>query len=223
MKKITLLIAVLAMVAVAALAADEGIVGKKGQTLPVQDLPAQPAGGGTRADVEYNTAGAIDAPATTGGSWDGWGSYFITNWFNNTGQDVTLVEFGWPCGGPGPVDWVVWITEGLPGAPGTETFSGQFTPASGDPDEFPPSTYSYVDVSASGVMIPADATFYFGYENPGIGGQVDFNGVDTWAWWEGAWDPDSGWSRTAVLQFKGNYGGIATDQMTYSQVKTLFN
>ena len=117
----------------------------------------------------------LDAPATTGGSDTGWGTHFIAAWANLTGQDVYIAEFGWPCGGAGPVDWVVWVTDGsLPGAPGSQNFSGQWTPASGDSDTNPPATYSYIDVSDAGVVVPADQVMYFGYENPGIGGQVDF-------------------------------------------------
>ncbi len=222
MKKLMFLLAVVALASLS-LAADEGVVGKKGQTLPYVDQPAAPAGG-TRADIEYNTTGTIDEPATAGGSNDGWGSHFIAAWANLTGQDVYVVEFGWPCGGPGPVDWVVWLTDGgLPGAPGTQTYTGQFTPTSSDPDELPPSQYSYIDVSTAGVVVPPDMVMYFGYENPGIGGQITFNGTDTWAWYEGAWDPDQGWSRTAVLQFKGNYDTVATEPTSLSRVKALFD
>jgi hypothetical protein len=221
MKKLLTFTAILTLIATGALAAD-GICGKKGQTLPVQDNPAQ-AGSSTRADVEWSTTGAMDTPATLGGSADGWGTYFITAWTNDTGQDVSLLEFGWPCGGPGPVDWVVWITESLPGPPGSETFSGQWTPASSDPDELPPSIYSYVDVSGADIMVPAGATFYFGYQNPGIGGQIDANGTATWAWYLGAWDPDDAWGRTAVLQFKGTFGGVAVQSTTLSEIRTLFD
>ena len=221
MKKLLTIIGILALMASGVLAAD-GVCGKEGQTLPVQDNPAQ-GNSGTRADVEWNTTGTIDGPATTGGSADGWGPYFITAWTNDTGQDVSIIEFGWPCGGPGPVDWYVWISETLPGPVGTETFNGQWTPASSDPDEFPPSTYSYIDVTAADIMIPTGATFYFGYENPGIGGQITANGVDTWAWYNGAWDPDASWGRTAVLQFKGTFGGVPVQTTTLSQVRSLFD
>ena len=202
-------------------AADD-VVGKDGSTLPLIDNPQQ-NGSRVPADVEYNTTGTIDSPATTGGSATGWGSYFITNWTNGTGADVRLVEFGWPCGGPGPVDWVVWMSAVLPGAPGTQTYTGPFTPASSDPATNPPGPYSYIDVFAANIVVPAGMTIYFGYENPGIGGQVPTNGVETWAWWNGAWDPDSGWNRTAVLQLKANYLGVAAEPSTLSQIKALFD
>lgn len=221
MKKLLLLVSAIALIALPALAAD-GVVGKKGETLPYSDLPAQPGNGGTRADVEYNTAGAVDTPATLGGSWDGWGEYFIGSWLNLTGQDVTLAEISFPCGGTLPSNWVIWITDNLPGGPGSETFGGPFTPASDDAVTLPPPFYTYVDISAEGIMVPANANIFFGYQNPGIGGQIEYNGVDTYAWYGGAWDPDPAWGRTAVLQLKGNFGGVATDAKTLSQVKVLF-
>ncbi len=222
MSKLMLLLAALAVLALPAGAADEGICGKNGQTRPFRDFPAQPAGSPLLADVEYSTAGAMDTPATTGGAADGWGTYFITGWNNATGQDVTLAELGWPASGPGPVAWLVWITDDLPGSPGSQTFDGLWTPAVGDPDEFPPSTYAIIDVTAVNITIPAGAGFYFGYENPGTGGQIDGNGVDTWAWYNDAWDADATWGRTALLQFKANFQSVPTTQLTLGQVKTLF-
>lgn len=222
MKSFMLLLGILALIAAPVLAA-EGIVGKKGETAPVIENPSQPQGSGMRADVEWSTTGAMDTPASLGGSASGWGYYFITSWLNTTGQDVTLVEFGWPCGGPGPVDWVVWITAGMPGAPGTQTFGGLWTPVDPDGVSYPPDTYTYIDVSASAITIPAGQKFYFGYENPGIGGQISYNGVETWAWYENAWDSDVSWGRTAVLQFKGNFGGVPAEQTTFTHVKQLFD
>ncbi len=222
MKNLLLLISILAVAVLPAVAL-EGVCGKNGQTRPVEVHPHHPAGGSPLlADVEYSTGGAMETPATTGGAMDGWGTHFLTAWVNTTGQDVYLSEFGWPASGPGPVAWMVWITEDLPGAPGTQTFSGQWTPSVGDPDEFPPSTYAFVDVTAENMVIPAGASFYFGYENPGTGGQIDSNGIETFAWYEGAWDPDSAWARTALLQFKANFASVATERATLAQVKNLF-
>ena len=202
--------------------AADGVVGKDGSTLPVIDKPQDNASR-VPADVEYNTTGTIDGAATTGGSATGWASHFITAWTNGTGLDVELVEFGWPCGGPGPVDWMVWMGAGLPGAPGTQTFTGQWTPASADATTNPPPIYSYIDVSAANIVVPAGMTIFFGYENPGIGGQITDNGVDTWGWYEGAWDPDGPWGRTDVLQLKANYVGVAAEPSTLSEIKALFD
>jgi len=48
---------------------------------------------------------------------------------------------------------------------------------------------------------------FFGYGNPGMGGQITTNGVETWSWYDGSWDSDSNYNRTAVLQFKGDFIG----------------
>jgi hypothetical protein len=223
MKKLMLLAGMLALIALPALAA-QGMVGKNGETVPVTNAPAQ--GGSTiLSDVWYNTTGVLDGAATLGGSDTGWGPYFIATWVNDTGMDVTLTEFGWPCnGGGGTALWYYWLSETLPGAVGTAHVTGLYTIVNPSPDEFPPSTYSYADVSAEGLVVPAGNRIYWGYAvpAPGIGGQVNFNGVVTWAWYLGAWDPDSDWGRTAVLQLKGTTGVIANDNASLSQVKSLF-
>jgi hypothetical protein len=211
----------MASLATSAFAAD-AVVGKDGSTLPVIDNPYENASR-VDADVEYNTTGTIDGPATTGGSASGWGTHFITSWTNNTGMELVVVELGWPCGGTGPVDWMVWLGAGLPGAPGSEMFGGVWTPASADGTTNPPPVYSYIDVTASNIIVPVGTTVYFGYENPGIGGQIPVNGVVTYAWYLGAWDPDDAWGRTAVLQIKANDTSVATEHSTMSQIKALFN
>jgi len=224
MRKLTLLFGMLALIALPALAG-QGVVGKNGETVPVTNNPAQGGSLLTDYDVFYNTVGALDAPATVGGSDDGWGPYFIATWVNDTGEDVTLTEFGWPCGGGGSTAlWYYWLSETLPGAVGTAHATGTYNIMSSDPDEFPPTVYSYADVTDAELVVPAGSRIYWGYALPvpGIGGQVDFNGTTTWAWYLGAWDPDSDWGRTAVLQLKGTFGVIATDQTSLSQVKSLF-
>lgn len=223
MKKLTLILAILAIASMS-FALDNTVIGKNGETGTYVAPMDTPTGDQTRSDIEYNTTGVMDAPADLGGSADGWGEYFITSWVNMTGQDVNIAEFGWPCGGPVDVNWVVWLTDGaMPGAPGTETFSGVFTPASNDPDTIPPSPYTYIDVAAAGIVVPNGMVMFFGYQNPGIGGQISANGTETYAWYDGGWDPDSGWSRTAVLQFHGNFGGVATESTSLTAMKALFN
>ena len=158
------------------------------------------------ADVEYSTTGAMDTPATMGGDRDGWGTEFITRWDNTTGADVIIEEFGWPCGGWWSQFWYVWITDTLPADPYTLEFYGSFVATSEDDTEWPPSLYTYVDVSDEGIVIPAGASMYFGYGNPGMGGQIAFNGVETFSWLDDAWDMDGDFGRTAVMQFKGSFG-----------------
>ncbi len=161
------------------------------------------------ADVEYSTTGAMDTPATLGGDRDGWGTEFITRWDNDTGHDVIIEEFGWPCGGWWAQFWYVWISDTLPADPYTLEHYGSFVAASEDDTEWPPSLYTYVDVSGEGLVVPAGASMYFGYGNPGMGGQIGFNGVETFSWLDDAWDMDGDFGRTAVMQFKGSFGTVA--------------
>jgi hypothetical protein len=156
-------------------------------------------------DVEYSTTGAMDTPATQGGDRDGWGSDFITRWHNDTGRDVLIEEFGWPCGGWWSQFWYVWIRDTLPAAPWGLEYYGSFVALSEDETAYPPGVYTYVDISAEGIVIPAGATMYFGYGNPGMGGHILFNGVETWSWLDGPWDMDGDFGRTAVMQFRGSY------------------
>ena len=69
MRTVTLILAILAIASLG-FAADEGTVGKKGQTLPLVGNPQPPSGPQMRADVEYSTTGAMDTPATTGAESD---------------------------------------------------------------------------------------------------------------------------------------------------------
>ncbi|MEZ4649936.1 MAG: hypothetical protein R3E97_14330 [Candidatus Eisenbacteria bacterium] len=103
----------------------------------------------------------------TGGSFDGWGEWFITTVYNAKGFDLTLTGAS-VCSGPMTEDygWLVWL--GLPGlvAPTgdayTADFFGQFTPVDPNPDTFPPTVYTYVDVSAANIVVP-DGTFFFAF------------------------------------------------------------
>jgi hypothetical protein len=181
-----------------------------------------------RADWEYNTGGIIDFVPTTGGSHDGWGEWFVTSVQNNTGQALHLVEFGFPCCGPptGIFGWVVWHNVGgpvpPPGPPESAERFGQFTPVDPGPGTFPPTVYTYIDVCPEDIVIAPGEWFCFGYDNTDTGGQTDFNGVDTWAWYTGIWDPDQGWGRTAILQVKANYGPSPTAETTWGSIKDMY-
>ena len=178
-------------------------------------------------DFEYNTGGALGTVPTTGGSSTGWGEWFITSVLNDTGQDLKLMEFGFPCCGPatGPYGWIVWIDVGglapPAGEASTADYYGTFTPVDPGPGTFPPTVYTYVDVSAFDVIIPAGNYFCFGYDNTDTGGQIVFNGVDTWAWYEGLWDPDQAWGRTAILEVLADYY-TALDRTTWGSIKSTF-
>lgn len=201
---------------------------KDGTTTPNQTPTVPQTESQMRADWVYNTGGAENFVPTTGGSATGWGEYFITTVQNNTGQDLTLVELGFPCSGP-PTDflgWLVWLN--LPGmvAPvgdaSTADYFGEFTPVDPDPATFPPTVYTYVDISAANIVVPAGTYFCFGYDVTGNGGQTSYNGVETWAWYTGIWDSDVPWGRTAILQVKGVYGAVPTEMSSWGQIKGLY-
>jgi hypothetical protein len=218
MKKAILLVGLFTLIASASFGAT-GIVGKKGETAEITPVIENP-GSQMRDDFEYNTGGAIDFVPTSGGSSDGWGTHFMAMVSNNTGQDLYLTELGFPCGGTIPAGWFVSIGA-MPGDYNTD-FMGSFTAA--DPTEpFPPTVYTYVDVSLEGMVVPAGADVYWGYINPGIGGQTSFNGVVTWAWYLGAWDADDAWGRTAILQIKASFEDpVAQKSETLDAVKALY-
>jgi len=181
------------------------------------------------ADWEYNTGGVIDYPPTTGGSATGWGEWFIGTVLNDSGQDLMLTEFGFPCSGPptGPYGWILWYDMGgyvPPAGPAASADAyGAFTPVDPNPDTFPPVVYTYIDVSGDNLAIGAGTYFCFGYDNTGTGGQTEFNGVQTWAWYTGVWDPDINYGRTAILQVKGDYGSpTPTNSTTWGAVKALY-
>ena len=181
------------------------------------------------ADVEYSTAGVMDTPATQGGDRDGWGEDFLTRWDNTTGHDVRLEEFGWPCGGWWAQYWYVWISETLPEGPWGLEYYGSFVATSADDTEYPPSVYTYIDVSEEGIVVPAGSSMYFGYANPGMAGQISFNGVETFSWLEGPWDMDGDYGRTTLMQFKGAFvastavGDLPTQMVLRSNYPNPFN
>ena len=181
----------------------------------------------TAEDFEYNTGGALGTVPTTGGSSSGWGEWFINTVHNDTGYDLVLTEFGFPCCGPptGTYGWIVWYDVGgmnpPPGEASTADCYGEFAPVDPNPGTFPPTTYTYIDLTGEDIIIPDGNYFCFGYDNTGIGGQIDYNGVETWAWYEGVWDSDVPWGRTAIHQVLANYY-VALDQATWGSIKTSF-
>lgn len=223
MKKLLLVLALALLVAAPALA---DTASKDGS--PVTPVPANPGhGSGTREIFEYNTAGQIDFVPDLGGSSTGWAEYFVTPIENTTGVELVVTELSWPCSGPASptYGWVVWTGTGgnTPGAPTTAEFHGAMTPEDPDPTSFPPTTYTYVDVSASNVPFAADDIVFFGYDNTGMGGMTSYTGNDTYGWYGGIWDPDVNYGRTAVLQFKADVGGpIPTEDRSWGQVKALY-
>jgi hypothetical protein len=187
---------------------------------------------GDRADVEYNTGGAMFFAPTTAGTATGWSFYIAHIYTNTAAQDLGLLELGFPTNEDStdpiavPVDWTVALNN-------SDIFSiadpytyawdglGTFTPA-GVIDTSPPDTYSVVDISAEGLILAAGASMIWGYENAGLCGQTDFNGEITYGLYMGFWDDDSLYGRTALQQFTGNYTTTASEDATLSQVKSLY-
>ena len=176
------------------------------------------------ADFEYNSGGAMGTVPTTGGSSDGWGEWFVVSILNDSGQELTLTELGFPCCGPatGDYGWVVWTDVGgltpPSGEASTADYFDAFTPVDPNPETFPPLTYTYIDVTAENIVIAEGAYFCIGYDNTGNGGQVVFNGTDTWAWYGGAWDEDQGYSRTAVIEVSGDFAS-SLNRNTWGAIK----
>jgi hypothetical protein len=180
------------------------------------------------ADWTYNTGGSPGFVPDMGGSATGWAEWFITTVQNNTGSDMHLVEFGFPCAGPptGTYGWIVWMDMGgdVPpaGPASTADYYGSFTPLDPDPNTFPPTTYTYVDVSSLCLTVFAGEYFCFGYDNTGMGGMTSYNGEVTWGWYAGIWDPDPNYGRTAILQVSADFGATAATANTWSGIKALY-
>ena len=90
------------------------------------------------------------------------------------------------------------------------------------PDQVPPRTYTYVDISDHGIVVPDGACYCFGYDVTGLGGQVEFSGVETWSWYSGYWDLDAGWGRTALLQIRADFAPTATFGSSWSGIQSLY-
>ncbi|MBN2170692.1 MAG: hypothetical protein JW819_05140 [Candidatus Krumholzibacteriota bacterium] len=222
LRKLLIAAAILAL-ALPALAATAS---KDGTPIDVTATGVQ--GFSVREDFEYNTGGAIDIVCTTSGSEDGWAWYILHVLTNTTGFDLAVTELAFPCNlGDGgvtmPVEWVIYAGSALPGDPYTTawTYSGDFDPVDTS-GTFPATVYTYIDVSAAGIVIPNGASVVWGYENPGLCGQVSYNGVETFGWYSGMWESDVSWGRTAVMQVKANYVGTPTQDASISAVKALY-
>ncbi len=223
MKKLTIAL-VLCFIASSALGA---IIDKDGADVQIKTAIAQ-ASESSRDDWVYNTGGVEGFVPTVQGSASGWGEWFITTVMNDTGEDLYLSELGFPCSGPAtePFGWLVWVGINGMNAPAgnayTADFYGEFAPVEPNP-EVDPLVYTFIDISEEFIVVPNGAYFSFGYDNTGLGGQTDFNGVDTWAWYGEAWDPDVNWGRTAILQVKGNFEGpVATESVSLGEIRALY-
>ncbi len=179
------------------------------------------------ADFEYSTAGTMGTVPDLGGSSTGWGEWFITSILNDSGHDLLLTQISIPCCGPatGDYGWIVWTDVGGLTPPAgdatTADYHGPFTPVDPSSSTLPPVTYTDIDISAAGVVIPSGNYFCVGYDVTGNGGQIAFNGVDTWSWYSGMWDSDQGWGRTDIIDVYANFDTALTRD-TWASIKNSF-
>ncbi len=124
-----------------------------------------------------------------------------------------IEEFGWPCGGWWSQFWYVWITDTLPDDPYTLQFYGSFVATSEDDTEWPPSLYTYVDMVGEGIVVPAGASMYFGYGNPGMAGRSRSTASNLLLA-RRRLDMDGDFGRTAVMQFKGSFAPVSVEDRT---------
>ena len=226
MKKLLILVAALAMTAPAFALTNSKDGAEVALNPGAENVPSL-----TRDAFEFTTANVFDEVPTTGGSATGWGEWFLAATQNTLGYDMGINEISFPCCGPAtePYGWLVWVGDmgGLIAPAGdayTADHFGSFAPVDPAVDTFPPTVYTYLDLSAEGVVIPAGNFFVFGYDVTGNGGQIDYNGIETWGWYGGIWESDVSWSRTGILQLKGGEGGTsATETNTWGGIKGLFN
>ncbi|MCD4707550.1 MAG: hypothetical protein K8S62_07405 [Candidatus Sabulitectum sp.] len=181
----------------------------------------------TAADFEYNTGGAMGTVPTHGGSASGWGEWFVVSVLNDSGHDLILTEFGFPCCGPptGTYGWLVWVNVGglnpPAGEASTADFYGTFSPVDSNPSTLPPVTYTYIDLSSENIVIADGNYFCFGYDVTGNGGQILYNGVETWSWYNSEWDSDSSWGRTDIFEVSADYD-TALERNSWASIKTSF-
>jgi len=178
------------------------------------------------ADFEYNSGGTMGITPDKRGSNTGWGEWFVVAILNDSGHNIVLSQLGFPCSGPetGDYGWLVWTNVGGLNAPSgdvtTSDFHGSFTPVISDPAA-DPYTYTYIDVSSEGIVIASGNYFCIGFDNTGLGGQVAFNGTDTWSWYNNAWDSDQAWSRTDVMEVTAEYEN-ALSRNSWGSIKASF-
>lgn len=177
-------------------------------------------------DFEYSTGGAMGTPANM--VTIPWDPPVVTSVENNTGFDLVLTTIAFPCCGDASdsYGWLVWTDVGglVPpsGDMTTCNYHGPYTPVDPGPS-LPPYPYTYVDVASENIIIPAGNFFCIGYDVTQYCGQIPFNGVSSWSWWNNTWLPDSGWMEaTALIEVYANFSTAALEQTTWGEIKTIF-
>ena len=63
---------------------------------------------------------------------------------------------------------------------------------------------------------------YWGYENAGLCGQVEYSGVETIGWYVSYWDSDVPYGRTSLMQFRAVTPTTPTEERSLSAIKSLY-
>ncbi len=227
LKKLLVAAAILALAApVFALGTSkDGIVTSEHATNPVEQS-------GVRADVEFNTGGAMNLVPDALGSATGWAYFSAHNYTNGGAAALGLIDMAFPtCENSTdpialPVLWFVHASTGDIvadiGDPYMATFdhSGTFYPTNAMDSLAGDLVYDAVD--ASGYSLAVGASMWWGYENAGLQGMTSYVVEQTFGYWVSFWDDDTAYGRTALMQFTGDYGTTATEAATMSQVKSLY-
>jgi len=185
-----------------------------------------------REDVEFNTCGAMGFPPAGGGGPSTWAFWTAHVYTNNTGYDICITELGAPtCEYSGepiamPVDATIELNTNTVFAiadPYTFAWDGlvTFTPIE-VMDTLPPTVYTPVDFTGAELVLLNGQSMVWGYENAGYMGLANYSGQDTYGLYQGAWDGDFNYGYTAPFQFKGNFCTTATEDGSFSSVKSLY-
>jgi hypothetical protein len=196
------------------------------QPAPPPDI-APPVAGAHPHEIAFNTGGEMFTPPTYGGTASGWAYYILHEYCFPLG--LTVARFGFPTNQyssdpiPMPVEWVADCEVGDIYAISSPysfdwTWRGTFYPA-GDPDTSPPDTYTVVGTSY--FWVSEGQTMVWGYENAGLCGLVEYNGVETIGWYMNYWDSDAPYGRTSLMQFTA-YDPTPTAERSLSAIKSLY-
>lgn len=200
-------------------------------TSPVAVAPPSAVAG--RSTLEFNTGGEMFMSSTIAGSASGW-AYAILHIYHYEDPVYTpmqMREFGFPTciwssdPIPLPVDWYLEITaEDLPALPNPYAFNwdhqGTFYPTTGDSN--PPSVYEVVDVVPLDIFFEDGDALYWGYENAGLCGQIEYNGVETLGWYIDQWESDAPYGRTCLMQFSADHLVTASNERSLGEIKSLY-
>lgn len=184
-------------------------------------------------DFAWNTCGDWNHSNSFMKNENSYGSYTVTVFQVPLGADpFLLVESLEFCvAGTGTLEAGIWLglpDMGPPGPPGTEDITVQFVPAVQQGHEDSTGVaYTAVNVSSGELAIihPGDIIAFGCSLEPGTYIGMDngtpADGAATYAWWQGAWDPDSSWNWIPCMQI-GCSDWFGLSPCTWGGLKTLF-